>query len=100
GVAVTYAVIPGSRRRGAPRSDGLILLRKPPIPTLISRPDGRSGDRRKAAGEESPGSIDMRCRITSGGVSRASGRLQGKCHRERTAPRSRKAKRGKGEKVR
>src|SRR5262249_54742138 len=33
----------------------------------VSRPDGRPGDGRKAAGEESPGSIDMRCRITSGG---------------------------------
>ena len=33
----------------------------------VSRPDGRSRTSRKAAGEESPGSIDMRCRITSGG---------------------------------
>ncbi len=33
----------------------------------VSRPDGRSRKCRKAAGEESPGSIDMRCRITSGG---------------------------------
>ena len=33
----------------------------------ISRPDGRSRYGRKAAGEESPGSIDIRCRITSGG---------------------------------
>jgi hypothetical protein len=33
----------------------------------VSRPDGRSGYGRKAAGEESPGSIDIRCRITSGG---------------------------------
>ena len=33
----------------------------------VSRPDGRSRYGRKAAGEESPGSIDMRCRITSGG---------------------------------
>ena len=33
----------------------------------VSRPDGRSGDHRKVAGEESPGSIDIRCRITSGG---------------------------------
>src|SRR3954453_4581828 len=37
------------------------------MPLDVSRPDGRSGDRRKAAGEESPGSIDIRCRITSGG---------------------------------
>ena len=34
----------------------------------VSRPDGRSRYRRKAAREESPGSIDIRCRITSGGV--------------------------------
>ena len=33
----------------------------------VSRPDGRSRYGRKVAGEESPGSIDMRCRITSGG---------------------------------
>ena len=33
----------------------------------VSRPDGRSRYGRKAAGEESPGSIDIRCRITSGG---------------------------------
>ena len=34
---------------------------------VVSRPDGRSGKYRKVAGEESPGSLDMRCRITSGG---------------------------------
>jgi hypothetical protein len=33
----------------------------------VSRPDGRSRNGRKVAGEESPGSIDIRCRITSGG---------------------------------
>jgi hypothetical protein len=33
----------------------------------VSRPDGRSCTCRKAAGEESPGSIDIRCRITPGG---------------------------------
>src|ERR1700760_4511414 len=33
----------------------------------VSRLDGRSGKHRKVAGEESPGSIDIRCRITSGG---------------------------------
>src|SRR5271154_432262 len=33
----------------------------------VSRPDGRSRKHRKVAGEESPGSIDIRCRITSGG---------------------------------
>src|SRR6266568_1939543 len=33
----------------------------------VSRPYCRSGDHRKVAGEESPGSIDIRCRITSGG---------------------------------
>src|SRR5215475_2284492 len=39
-----------------------------PIATGVSRPDGRSGKGRKAAGEESPGSTDVRCRITSGGL--------------------------------
>ena len=33
----------------------------------VSRLDGRSGKDRKVAGEESPGSIDIRCRITPGG---------------------------------
>ncbi len=32
-----------------------------------SRPDGRSGKGRKAAGEESPGSMEARCRVTPGG---------------------------------
>jgi len=40
--------------------------RERPHPYAVSRPDGRSGKGRKAAGEESPGSRDMRCRITSG----------------------------------
>ena len=34
--------------------------------SIVSRPDGRSGKDRKVAGEESPGSMDMRCRITPG----------------------------------
>jgi len=29
----------------------------------VSRPDGRCGNGRKAAVEESPGSMDVRCRI-------------------------------------
>lgn len=33
----------------------------------ISRPDGRRRITRKGAGEESPGSTEPRCRITSGG---------------------------------
>ena len=33
----------------------------------VSRPDGRSGKCRKAAGEESPGSMETRCRVTPGG---------------------------------
>src|SRR5258707_1472776 len=37
------------------------------MPCSVSRPDGRSRYGRTAAGEESPGSIDIRCRITSGG---------------------------------
>src|ERR1700743_2355241 len=38
-----------------------------PHGVAVNSPDGRSCNRRKAAGEESPGSIDMRRRITSGG---------------------------------
>ncbi len=37
---------------------------------------------RKAAGEESPGSMETRCRVTPGGVT------PGKCHRKQTAPSS------------
>ena len=39
-----------------------------PTPIPVSRPDGRPGYARKGAGEESPGSMDERCRITSGGA--------------------------------
>ena len=51
------------------QSDYRGLTRGPhvPIPSGISRLDGRSGKDRKVAGEESPGSTDVRCRITSGG---------------------------------
>ena len=38
-----------------------------PISTRVSRLDGRSGKGRKAAGEESPGSMETRCRLTAGG---------------------------------
>ena len=54
-------------------------------PIAVSRPDGRPGYARKGAGEESPGSMDERCRITSGGVEPSRARLQGQCHREQTA---------------
>ena len=40
----------------------------PPHTYPVSRLDGRSGNHRKVAGEESPGSTDERCRITSGGA--------------------------------
>jgi len=63
-----------------------------PIPIPVSRPDGRSGDHRKVAGEESPGSMDERCRITSGG-----------CQSPETVPQRTNrppATAGKGEKVR
>ena len=45
------------------------LTRTPgvPIPFGVSRLDGRSGRHRKVAGEESPGSMDIRCRLTTGG---------------------------------
>ena len=67
----------------------LIWPRKAPRSTRVSRPDGRSCLCRKVAREESPGSMDMRCRITSGGESHAQARRsQGQCHREQTARRS------------
>src|SRR6266567_3987417 len=47
--------------------DLLTQVRRLPITKLVSRLDGRPGKDRKVAGEESPGSMDMRCRITSGG---------------------------------
>jgi len=62
----------------------------------ISRPGGRSRNGRKAAGEESPGSIDMRCRITSGGGNPRESATEIEPPGE--APQG--AKRGKGEKVR
>jgi len=45
------------------------LTRAPAVPIhcWVSRLDGRSGNHRKVAGEESPGSMDIRCRITTGG---------------------------------
>src|SRR5882757_10151820 len=49
------------------RFGGLTSGPPAPMPKGVSRPDGRSRYGRKAAGEESPGSIDIRCRITSGG---------------------------------
>jgi hypothetical protein len=38
-----------------------------PLITLVSRPDGRSAGVAYQGGEESPGSMEARCRITSGG---------------------------------
>ena len=36
-------------------------------PPSASWPDGRSGKGRKAVGEESPGSMETRCRVMPGG---------------------------------
>ena len=66
------------------------------MPWGVSRPDGRSRKRRKAAGEESPGSIDIRCRITSGGGNPRESATENEPPGE--APKG--AKWGKGEKVR
>ena len=66
-----------------------------PHPLAVSRLDGRSGQGRKAVREESPGSMDIRCRITSGGCE-----AQGKCHREQTAVSVTLTESGKGETVR
>jgi hypothetical protein len=57
-------------RFASPRHDASQpLTRTPgaPIQCCVSRLDGRSGEHRKVAGEESPGSMDIRCRITTGG---------------------------------
>jgi len=56
---------PTSPRQVAARP--LTRARRVPIPYVVSRLDGRSGKHRKVAGEESPGSMDIRCRITTGG---------------------------------
>jgi hypothetical protein len=60
----------------------------------VSRPDGRFGEHRKVAGEESPGSMDVRCRITSGG------REPRESATENKPPRRVAFGRGKGETVR
>src|SRR6266446_4086698 len=76
-----WQVLPTSSRTAKPQNDifriiyfagrsWCYLLDAPglsPHHKGVSRPDGRSGNHRKVAGEESPGSIDIRCRITSGG---------------------------------
>ncbi len=53
--------------RAAPRPCRLDAALRNPHAFPVSRPDGRSRYGRKVAGEESPGSIDIRCRITTGG---------------------------------
>jgi hypothetical protein len=72
----------------------LTQARADPIGLLVSRLDGRSGKDREVAGEESPGSLDMRCRITSG-----EGDLRDSAT-ENEPPRRVAFSRGKGEKVR
>jgi hypothetical protein len=63
----------------------------------ISRPDGRSGNGRKVAGEESPGSMDTRCRIASGGGDPRDSATENKPPRRAA---SCSVNRGKGEMVR
>jgi hypothetical protein len=60
----------------------------------VSRPDGRPRQCRKAAREESPGSMDIRCRITSGGFTPRESATENK------PPRCVAFGRGKGETVR
>src|SRR5690349_4728285 len=56
------------RLLGAPRGEEALTCGAcTPITVYVSRPDGRSHEVRKAVREESPGSMDTRCRITSGG---------------------------------
>src|SRR3954451_82263 len=59
-----FRIIYFNRQRRRYRLDAMLPS---PHHKGVSRPDGRSGNHRKVAGEESPGSIDIRCRITSGG---------------------------------
>ena len=73
------------------------------MPKGVSRPDGRSGNHRKVAGEESPGSIDIRCRITSGGGDPRDSATENEPLPPPCLPRSRGGIKGgdsKGEKVR
>ena len=51
-------------RRARTRLTG---VRRIAMSIAVSWPDGRSGKGRKAAGEESPGSMETRCRVTPGG---------------------------------
>src|SRR4051812_46833894 len=86
---------------GAFRNDGVDVVAFTPHPCSVSRPDGRSRTSRKAAREESPGSIDIRCRITSGGVFPRKRDDFRESATENEPPReARRGKRGKGEKVR
>ena len=62
----------------------------------VSRPDGRFCCAERLAGEESPGSIDIRCRITSGGGDPRDSATEN----EPPGGAPKGAKRGKGEKVR
>ena len=52
------------------------------IARLVRGLGGRGGCK---SGEESPGSTELRCRVTPGGVAALGPRLQGKCHRKHTA---------------
>jgi len=66
-------------RRLTPRAHG-------PMPILSVGRTAAPCQCRKVGGEESPGSMDQRCRITSGGKAAPRGVVaQGKCHREQTA---------------
>jgi hypothetical protein len=50
-----------------PKISGLDLRHRERHHRQVCRPDGRSRYGRKATGEESPGSIDIRCRIVPDG---------------------------------
>ena len=82
------------KRSGRQPPRALTSQARAPIARDVSRPDGRSGKDRKVAGEESPGSMDMRCRITSG-----EGDLR-ESATENNPPRGVAYCRGKGETVR
>ena len=67
GVADVSTVVTLDRLIAALPVQGLTSTGRNAYLRPVSWPDGRSGNGRKAAGEESPGSMETRCRVTPGG---------------------------------
>ncbi|CDX50720.1 conserved hypothetical protein [Mesorhizobium plurifarium] len=62
-----HVVVPNRFVSGAPPLFRLRFQVGIPLYALASWPGGRARESRKAAGEESPGSMETRCRLTAGG---------------------------------